>query len=283
MIRVALLTFKEATKKRILIAALILTAGFLALYATGAHFALRDLKRNISTFPGGDGRAMFTLASAGFLTLGLFVANLVGALLASFLAVGAISSEVEQGTLQSIAVRPLPRRDIILGKWLGYTIIISLYMAILFGALVLVIYSQSGWYPPKFLKAGVVLILETIVVLSVALLGSTFLNAAANGIVVFMLYATALIGGSIEQFGTILGKKILYDIGIVSSLIMPSDNLYRFSVSLVTPKISSQISMAQMGPFGSSATPSLWSLAYAFLFIAAALLIAVRIFSKKDL
>ena len=60
---------------------------------------------------------------------------------------------------------------------------------------------SSGYDPRNPLAALGVLILEGLAVLSVTLLGSSLLSTLENGVVVFMLYGLAFIGGWVEQIG----------------------------------------------------------------------------------
>lgn len=46
-----------------------------------------------------------------------------------------------------------------------------------------------------------------------------------RGVAAFMSYAIAIIGGFIEQMGTMMNNPSMINVGIASSLIMPSDGL----------------------------------------------------------
>lgn len=286
---VAGLTFREVLSKRILIGCLTLSVAFLLLYGLGVHYAFDELGGRESTgFYGGvSPQAYLEYQAALFLVMGVYVASFIGALLAIFSTVGAISTEVENGTLQAIVAKPLKRRDLILGKGLGYCAMLSLYLLGLFFSLVAIVYSQSGWFPPNALMAGFVFVFQAIILLSAALLGSTRLSTITNGVVVFMLYAFALIGGMIEQIGAIIDSERLVQTGIVASLIMPSDSLYRYTVHLLKPQLSSALSAVSgnfgFGPFGAITTPSIWMLFWAALYVLAAASLAIRTFNRRDL
>ncbi|MFZ5634117.1 MAG: hypothetical protein ACOY40_14840 [Bacillota bacterium] len=76
----------------------------------------------------------------------------------------------------------------------------------------------------------------------------------------------------------------LKNAGIVSSLIMPADALYRKIVHvLLQPAGKPLIALQQMGPFGSLAEPSLWMTVYTLAYVAAAALLAVYAFVRKDI
>lgn len=289
---IASLTLKEALRKKIILAGIILTLLFLALYGTGVHFAMDSIRQGAlkGDGPGGiaGARVFLEFEANLFLFMGLFVANMIAALVAVFSACGSVSGEIDQGTLQSLAARPIRRDHIILGKWLGYSAMLAIYVGALFFLLVLIVYSQSGWMPANVWLAGLAFVGEAIVILSAALFGSVLLPTAANAIVVLMLFMTALVGGLMEQIGVLIGKEALFTTGIVSSFIMPTDALYRYSIHLLRPASASvevylPQGAADMGPFGAASPPSAWMLAYALLFSIVLLNAAMATFSKRDL
>lgn len=279
-------TVREAVRKRIVLAGLILTSLFLLLYGIGAHFVFTSIQ---NTGPGGgvSAQALRDFEAAFFLFMGLFVANMAGALAAVFTGCGTISTEVEQGTLQSIATRPITRAQIIFGKWLGNAVLLSVYMAVFYISIVMIIYNSSRWYPNNIFFAGVAFTLEILVVLSVVIFGGTFMPTAANAVTAVMLFMTALIGGIMEQVSVFIGKKALFTTGTITSLIMPTDTLYRYAVNLLKPvSKATSIMPAQMmdfGPFGAPSPPSGWMLLYVVIFCTALVAGAAEIFSRRDL
>lgn len=288
---IALLTLREATRKRIILAGVLLSLLFLVIFATGAHFItanLHSIAKDGGT-PGGinSADAFIEFQSSLFFFMGLFMAYIIATLVAVFAAAATISNEVEQGTLQSIIARPISRTQIIFGKWLGLCAMVGIYAGALFLALVLIINNQSGWMPQNVPLAALVFIGESLVVLTAALFGSAFLSSTVNAIVVLMLYMTALIGGMMEWIGVMVGKQALSTTGIASSLIMPTDALYRYTVHLLRPdpgKLGASLPPgADLGPFGAASPPSIWILLYTALFTIALLIGAIKIFSHRDL
>ena len=74
-----------------------------------------------------------------------------------------------------------------------------------------------------------------LVLLSVTILGTTGLSTIANAVMVFMLYALSVMGGVLEQIGYYLRNDSLIDSGILTSLLMPADSLYRKMVHYLLP------------------------------------------------
>lgn len=125
--------------------------------------------------------------------------------------------------------------------------------------------------------------LQPLILLALTFWGSTLLPTLANGIAVFMLYAMGILGGMMEQIGYIIHSPSLINIGIVSSLIMPADAIYRKIVFTLLASQGTNFSTLILGPFGAGAEPSFWMLVYTLLYILGFLASAVRIFAKRDL
>jgi len=99
-----------------------------------------------------------------------------------------------------------------------------------------------------------------------------------------MLYAVAVVGGMVEQIGWFVHSETMQRIGIVASLVMPVDAVYRKLVRiLLAAADSSGAVFTQMGPFGVQSEPSVWMLVYTLLYIAGAVALAVHAFNQKDI
>jgi ABC-type transport system involved in multi-copper enzyme maturation permease subunit len=122
------LTLHEALRRRILTAALIIGAAFLALYAVGLGFMLREElgKESMTLIERRVILNIFTLA-------GLYAANMLIIMTAVLLPVDTLSGEIGSGVIQTLAAKPIRRSDIVLGKWLGHWIVMCAYWVLLAG------------------------------------------------------------------------------------------------------------------------------------------------------
>lgn len=275
MLTIAIVTFKEMVRCRILLVTLVLAVAFLALYGTGVHYGYKDMA--------GHSGPMKALIAPVLLSLGLYFGSFIIAFLAVMAAVGAISGEIENGTIHAIVPRPVRRSEIILGKFLGHGLMLSAFAALFYVAVLLIVHFNTGMSVP--IKAGAIglFCLQPLILLAVTLFGTTFLSTLANGIAAFMLYAVGVVGGMLEQIGHLADSQVLVNIGIVSSLVMPADSIYRKIVYTLLSAPGASFSSLMMGPFGSSSEPSVWMLAYTGLYIIGFLLLALRIFSRRDI
>lgn len=276
------LTFQEARRKKLAWVALGLGAAFLALFALGLHFILQEITENSlrSGMTEAALRVELTQASGLLLIMGLFVINFLIVMMTALTSTGTLSGEITSHTIQTIATKPLPRRNIIIGKWLGHGLMVVLYITFMFSGLTLVTYIMSGYTPPNFWTGLVLLILEGLIVLSLAILGGTFLSTLANGVLVFMLYGLAFIGSWVEQIGAAMKSETAVQIGIIASLIMPSETMWRMVSDLLQPPLIGGLGFT---PFTIFSKPSNAMVIYAIAYMAALLVGALYQFERRDL
>lgn len=272
---VALLTIKEIIRRRILLVTIILAVVYLALYATGVHYGYKDMEA--------QGGPLKVLIGAQFLALGLYFGSFIIAFLAVMAAVGAISSDIENGAILAIVPRPVRRSEIVLGKFLGYGLVLSVFAVIFYVAVLVIIRINTGMSVPVRAGALGLFCLQPLVLLAVTLLGTTFLSTLANGVASFMLYSVGFVGGMLEQIGHLAGSQVLINIGILSSLVMPVDAIYRKIVYDLLSMSGVSYSAYTLGPFGAASEPSIWMLCYTGLYLLFFLAMAVRVFSRRDI
>lgn len=260
-------TFKEALRRRVVLAAAVFSVAFLVLYGYIAHAASVG------------GGAVDGLAWA---MMGVYMARSFSGLLAILIAVGAISGEIESGSLQSVLVRPIARWRVLLGKYLGYAVMIVGYTLLLQGAVLVVAHATAGAVVARWWEVLGLLCLEPLVLLAVTLLGGTFLPTLANGAAAVLLYAASVIGGFIEQIGALLGHHSLEQVGIAISLVIPADAMYRKAFSVVAGQLHNPLLRQFMGPFGNVVTPSWAMVVYGVLYGAALTALAAWLLTRRD-
>ncbi len=277
MLTIAALTVKEVIRRRILLVTIVLAVAFLALYGTGVHYGYKDMA-------GGSGIGpMQALVAPMFLSIGLYFGSFIIAFLAVMAAVGSISGEIENGVIYAVVPRPLRRLDIILGKFIGYGLMLSVFASLFYVAVLLIVHYNTGLDAPVRVSAIGLFCLQPVILLAVTMFGTTFMSTLANGIACFMLYAVGVVGGMLEQIGHLAQSQVLVNIGIVSSLVMPADSVYRKIVYTLLSAPGASFSSMMMGPFGSAAEPSVWMLVYTGIYVLFFLAMAVRIFARRDI
>ncbi len=265
-------TFREAARKRVLWMALIAGACFLALFATGVHFQTRDLH-----VPNAAIRRQILDSS---LMVGLYAADLLTVLMTILIAADTLSGEIASGTIHAIATKPLTRRQILLGKWLGFAGMLTVYIVFMLGGVAALGYVLSG-ATVQHLWQGLGLVwLESILLLNVTLLCGTSFSTLATGVTVLGLHGAAFLGGWIEQIGAITHSQGAVNVGIVASILMPSESLWRRAAFEMQSPL---MGILNLSPFGTASVPSSTMVGYAVVYLLVALGLALRKFRLRDL
>ena len=269
------LTFREARRSKILWTALGLGLAFIALYTVGFYYIHQETVRY------SNGRDVTLDAGFNFVVMaGLYVISFLGVMLAVLTSVGTISGEITSHTIQALATKPLRRAAILLGKWLGLALMLTSYIILLSGGIILATWAISGYLLPNALPGMVLIAFQALIMLSLSILGGTRLSTVANGVLAFMLYGLAFVGGWIEQFGSLMHNETAVDIGIVSSLLVPSEAMWKMAANIMQPPA---VGVLGISPFSMTVAPSMAMLVYAFVYTVALIGLAGYSFSRRDL
>jgi ABC-type transport system involved in multi-copper enzyme maturation permease subunit len=269
------LTIREAQRRKLLWAAVGLGVVFVALFGVGFHFVHQEIGRQTQL----HGTELRVLGNF-FLSAGLYVINFLAVMMAVLTSVGTLSGEISSHTIQSLATKPIRRWEILLGKWLGYAAMLAIYLVGLSGGVMLVVYLVADYAPQNWLGTMAFLVLESWIILTVSMAGGTFLSTIANGVVAFMLYGIAFAGGWVEQIGSLMQSETAVNIGIVTSLVLPSEAIWRRAAYLMQPGM---IRNLPSNPFTTASVPSPAMVVYAGVYIVGLLGLALWVFSKRDL
>ena len=127
----------------------------------------------------------------------------------------------------------------------------------------------------------ILMIQQALIILSISIAGGTRLSTLANGVLAFTLFAIAFMGGWVEQIGALFRNEAAVDIGIVTSLIMPSEILWKKALTLFQPTMANMPFSA--GPFAVASQPSDLMVVYGVVYTVVLLLFAMWSFSRRDL
>ena len=270
------LTIREAQRRRILFVALIMGLVFLILFAAGFHYVYLQMEKD-SIVDSRQGELII-----GFLlTAGLYAANLLIMIIAVLVSVTTISGEIDSHTIDTLITKPVRRWEVVFGKWLAFAFLLILYILFLAGGLMLIVYLRSGYTLSNLLAGLALMVLQALIILSLTIAGGTRLSTLANGVLAFTLYAIAFLGGWVEQIGALFRNEAAVDIGIVTSLIMPSEIVWKKAQSIFQPQLAATPYAA--GPFAVSSQPSDLMIVYGVLYLLFFLFFAMWSFSRRDL
>jgi ABC-type transport system involved in multi-copper enzyme maturation permease subunit len=200
------------------------------------------------------------------------------------LAAGSVSSEIDSGVLQAVVVRPQPRWRWYLERWMGLVTMSVVYVVVITLAILLVSRLVAAYEPSSLFGLLAILALQVTLLVTVGMLLSCRLSSVATGVVLFLYFGIAWLGGFIGWIGTLAQKTELTTIGTVVSLVAPSDALWKAASSYAIPQ---GMPISSNGPtdlpFLSTLEPSPWFLGWAVLLTVAFLALGIRTFSRRDL
>lgn len=276
ILTIARLTIRESQRRRILWIGLFMGLAFLTVFGLGFHYIILEFER----FP--NVHIPVREIAVALQIAGLYVVYFLTVMLGILIAVAALSGEIDSHIIESIVTKPIRRAEIILGKWLGFATIIALYTLLLAGGTSLIVYLRSGFVTPNLGYGLLIIFWQGVIAMTLTIIGGTRLSTLANGGVAFMLYGIGFIGGWVEQIGALFRNETAVDLGILSSLIMPVDVLWRHIIMLLTP--SSMLDTGFDGPviFVVVSRPSEAMLIYAVFYVFVLLLGAIWSFTTRD-
>jgi ABC-type transport system involved in multi-copper enzyme maturation permease subunit len=222
----ARLTILEASRRRLLLALVLLTLVVIGLSSWGFS--------RIPTMAGVTPSEVRLAASQ----LTIFVAFMFSGVLAlgsTLVASPTISADVESGILLSILPRPIRRIEVLLGKWFGLAFLVAAYAAISGLLELLGIFWATGYVPPNPAGAIAFVAAEGLVLMTLSLLLSTRLAPMTAGIIALVLFFAAWMGGIALGIGQAFHNDTITTIGTASRLLIPTDGLWHGAVFSLEP------------------------------------------------
>ncbi|HET7027058.1 MAG TPA: ABC transporter permease [Candidatus Limnocylindrales bacterium] len=285
MIAIARITLLEALRRRLLWALLGLTI-LSVLLTTWGIGRLVDVAR---TSRGGLDAIELALGVSQVLILVAFMFSFVLAMTGAFLGAPAIAGDLESGVALAVLARPIRRADLVVGRWLGLSLVLAAY-ALGAGILETVaVATISGYTPPDPIGAALHVAGEGIVLLTFALLLSTRLPAIAGGAIAVVAFGLVWMAGVLGGVGAFFGVPALATAADAANVVLPTDLLWRGAVFALEPPA---IILAAGGvparalvanPFYAAAPLSPAELAWAATWVAVVLGLAVLSLDRREI
>jgi ABC-type transport system involved in multi-copper enzyme maturation permease subunit len=167
---IALNTFREAARIRVLYGILILVVGWNLAATVLGEMSIRDSARVARDF-------------------GLAGISLFGSLTAIFLGVFLLYNEVQRRTVHAIVSKPIERWEFVVGKYLGVALVLT-NLAVLFSlAMILMLLSQHVGITSEVVRALVLAWMEILTVAAIAIFFSSFSTPFLSGIFALAMWA----------------------------------------------------------------------------------------------
>lgn len=277
---IARLTFLEAVRRKVALAAFLLGLAFVVLYGLGFHFVTTETDLSTADTPTAN---LLRTQVYNFLTnAGLYAVNFLSLAMGALVSADTLAGEINSGTIQALITKPVRRSEIVLGKWLGFAGLLALYLGLMSGGVLGNVYFQSGYRVPQVLQGLTVMYLVSVLMMTITLACSSAFSTLATGGIVFGLYGLAFIGGWVEQIGAALQNETAKNIGILSSLLMPTEALFRRAAYDMTSPTAQALGLS-FGPTFVISVPSPAMVTYALIYVVVLLMLGVWQFSRRDL
>jgi ABC-type transport system involved in multi-copper enzyme maturation permease subunit len=253
IVHIASNTFREAVRDRVLYNLI----AFALLISGAAIFV---------------GQVSIDIERLVVVNLGLTAISLFGAVIAIFIGIGLVSKEMEKRTLYTVLSRPVRRWEFIVGKFFGLAgtlVVNTFFMAIgVFAALLYVAHKFSA-PDAQILVALYFIVLEFLIICSLALLFSSFSSPLLSAVFAFSLFVIGSFANDLRGFAGLTHGFTKW-VALGSAYLVPN-----FSAFNVISAVAHQQSMG--------AQLILQNTAYAVFYTATVLSGAVLIFDRRNL
>jgi Cu-processing system permease protein len=267
-------TIREAARRRILWTALFAAGLLLAIFGGALRLQVMEF----------EGRPMSPFVryqvESGMLMVGLYTCDLLAVVMTILTSIDTLAGEIASGTIHAIATKPIARWQILVGKFLGFAAMASLYVALTFWATIAVSYAVTGVFPEHPGRGMALIIAECLVVLSMTFLLGTRFSTLTSGVIALGIQGVAFMGGWLEQVSGFSQSTQIVTLGVASSLVMPTESLWRRAAYEMQTPLAASLSFS---PFANVSIPSVTALEYAAFYFAVILGAAVYSFRKRDL
>src|ERR1700757_456680 len=187
IVHIATNTFREAVRDRVLYNLI----AFALLLSGAAIFV---------------GQISIEIEKLVVVNLGLTAVSLFGVVIAIFIGIGLVSKEIEKRTLYTVLSRPVRRWEFIVGKFFGLAgtlVVNTFFMAIgVFAALLYVAHKFSA-SDALILVALYFIILEFLIICSLALLFSSFSSPLLSAVFAFSLFVIGSFAEDLRGFASL--------------------------------------------------------------------------------
>jgi ABC-type transport system involved in multi-copper enzyme maturation permease subunit len=206
------------------------------------------------------------------INLGLTAVSLFGVVIAIFIGIGLVSKEIEKRTLYTVLSRPVRRWEFIVGKFVGLAgtlVVNAFFMAIgVFAALLYVAHKfqrADGW----ILVALYFIILQFLIICSLALLFSSFSSPLLSAVFTFSLFVIGTFSEDLRGFAA-MATGVTKGLATGVAYLVPNFA----ALNVIT-------SVAHAQPVSSQLIS--YNTAYALFYSAMALCGAILIFQRRNL
>jgi ABC-type transport system involved in multi-copper enzyme maturation permease subunit len=207
---IALTTFREAVRIRVLYGILVLVVG-----ANLMSLVIRELAASA-----GEARIA---RDVGLASISLF-----GSLTAIFLGVLLLYTEVARRTVHAIVSKPIERWEFVVGKYAGMALVLSVLVGVFAAAMIGTLAWQGASMSAAIAKAIALAWVEVLVVAAIAIFFSSFSTPFLSGIFALGVWAIGRVTPDLERAAQAASPAIRWTAKVAAQLV---PDLHLFAVS----------------------------------------------------
>jgi ABC-type transport system involved in multi-copper enzyme maturation permease subunit len=214
--------------------------------------------------------------------LGLAATSIFGLFIAIFIGIGLVSKEVERRSIYALLAKPVSRSQFITGKYAGLVLTLAVNVAVMTAAMYAVLGYMTWMESPEFraswdapgidpalLKALLLIFIELMLVTAIALFFSTFSSPILSAALTFGLYIAGNFNRDLRNFEQVVDSQAAAWLARGLYHVLPDLSAFDVKTQVVH---GLPVTAGYIGA----------TVAYGAAYIAALLLAATVIFSRRD-
>lgn len=214
--------------------------------------------------------------------LALGATSIFGLFIAVFIGIGLVAKEVERRSIYTILSKPVRRHELVLGKYAGLVLTLAINVAVMVAAMYAVLgymswieteeFKRSWEAPamdPALMKAVFLIFVQLMLVTAMAVFFSTFSSPMLSAVLTFGLYVVGHFNADLRNFQEVVDSAPAVYLARALYYVLP--NFASFDVKAA-------VVHAQPVTFEYMALTT----GYGLLYIAALLVLAVLVFTRRD-
>ena len=104
---------------------------------------------------------------SGMPMIGLYTCDLLAVVMTILTSIDTLAGEIGSGTIHAIATKPITRSQIVTGKFLGFTAMVIVYVALTFCGTIAVAHAVTGVLPEHPVRGYLLITFECVLALCV--------------------------------------------------------------------------------------------------------------------
>jgi ABC-type transport system involved in multi-copper enzyme maturation permease subunit len=214
--------------------------------------------------------------------LGLAATSIFGLFIAVFIGIGLVSKEVERRSIYALISKPIERYQVVLGKYIGLVLTLAVNLSVMAAAIYAVLAAMrwvegpdvaagldAALFDPALLEAVALTLVELAVVTAIALFFSTFSTPLMSAAFTLGFWVAGRFSEDLRRFDQVVDSPAARWLARALYFVLP--NFGQFD-------IRAEVVHGQHVPAARLALAAAYGVAY----IAALLVIAVTVFSRRD-